>query len=285
MEPRLNISLREQSFYMNYAQRRTSDEPMKAYHLHQEYEIFYLLAGGCTYDCREEVFSVEENQLVFIPKNMVHKTSKQTGQAYERLVINFQEDLVTGQEKDLLSSLFQDHPLRMSVPIERQVQFHSIFQQLFDEYQNKDWCHDIYTRALLVQLLVESERLLHTQTERSVIKTAENKKRQLELVSRMIQFINANFAQALSLSSLALRFHMNEQSLSRLFKQVTGCGVVEYVNAVRINEAKRLLIETNLKINRIALQIGFTNHVHLWRMFNRITGRSPHAFRIEHRTS
>lgn len=74
--------------------------------------------------------------------------------------------------------------------------------------------------------------------------------------------------------------HVNEQYISRLFKKYTGCSFIEYLNAIRIDEVERYLIHTTLKVNQIAGKVGYSNHVHFWRVFKRNTGISPNQFRI-----
>jgi YesN/AraC family two-component response regulator len=96
----------------------------------------------------------------------------------------------------------------------------------------------------------------------------------------MITFINGEYASDISLGVLSRQFHLNEQYISKLFKKYTVCSFIDYLNAIRINEAKRLLNESNLKVNLIAKKVGYSNNVHFWRVFKKITGVSPNEYRV-----
>src|SRR5699024_8296255 len=127
-----------------------------------------------------------------------------------------------------------------------------------------------YLQLLLSQFLLECERLLHQQ--KSLQKDSTRVYHQHEIVDDIISHINENYYKSLTLTILAEIFYLHEQYVSKLFKQSIGCSFTEYLNAVRITEAKRLLSETNLKINQITKRVGYTNHVHLWRIFKKLTG-------------
>ena len=72
-----------------------------------------------------------------------------------------------------------------------------------------------------------------------------------------MRFINTHFAEPVRLEELAEQFEISPAYLSRMFKEITGFSLVEYVNLVRVQEAQRLLATTRLKVIVIAEQVGF----------------------------
>ncbi|MCF6409702.1 AraC family transcriptional regulator [Pseudalkalibacillus salsuginis] len=279
MNDKLSVSLRKQSFYMDYFNSRESDKVMKSYHLHQDYEIFHLLQGECVYLINGKTFNVEKGQLVFISKNIMHRTMKVKGKNYARMVINFRENFLNESEQELIRILFHNSPPVVMIPESKQALFDQIIHKLYSEYQHDEDYLDIYSRSLLNQLLIESLRLVEEKSPYNNRNVDIQQEKGANDISDIMIHINDSFSSDVSLPSLSRQFHMNEQYISRLFKQVTGCSIVDYVNAVRVNEAKRLLLETDMKINQIALRIGYSNPVHLWRVFTRITGTSPKQYR------
>lgn len=67
--------------------------------------------------------------------------------------------------------------------------------------------------------------------------------------------------------------------MSRFCKVATGFTFVEYVNSVRIKEAKHLLEQTTLKVNLIARKVGFGSVTHFGRVFKAVTGHAPLYYR------
>ena len=104
-------------------------------------------------------------------------------------------------------------------------------------------------------------------------------------VKNMMEFLQKNYAEEITLSSLSAVFHLNEHYISRIFKEETGENFLTYLNRVRITKAKRLLTETDLKIYEIAEQTGFKSSVNFNFVFNRLEGISPSVFREKHMTA
>jgi two-component system, response regulator YesN len=83
----------------------------------------------------------------------------------------------------------------------------------------------------------------------------------------------------LSLTRFADLLHFHPFYLSRLFKQVTGKSLTEYVTGVKAEKAKELLKESNFKINEIAVTLGFETASYFTRFFKKFTGQTPQEYR------
>jgi len=279
MVQKISVSLREQPFYIN---RFIGYHPsMATHHLHQDYEIYYLAKGERIYLINGEEYLVKNQHLVFIDKNVIHKTVKKSNQVYERMVINFRECFLGLGEEHIVKQLFENGPYIISIPQNKRDLINTIIMRLFEEYQKNLKERDLYLKSLLSQLLIESNRLLEGARPKESMKvSSQQDKTGKNEIEKIISFINSHYTNDISLGVLSHHFHVNEQYISRLFKKYTGCSFIEYLNAIRINEAKRYLIHTILKVNQIAGKVGYSNHVHFWRVFKRNTGMSPNQFRI-----
>ncbi|MDF2661124.1 MAG: transcriptional regulator, partial [Paenibacillus sp.] len=80
-------------------------------------------------------------------------------------------------------------------------------------------------------------------------------------------------------NALALSHHMAVSTLRALVKQQTGFSLGEYVNLVKITEAKRLLRGTDIPVNEIGSRLGFDDPAYFSRLFRKHTGVSATAFR------
>ncbi|UOQ46624.1 helix-turn-helix domain-containing protein [Gracilibacillus caseinilyticus] len=277
MAQKVNVSLRNQSFYLDYSGPHKAVKDMQHFHLHQDYEIFYMLEGEKLFLMDGEQFIAEKDQIVFIDKNRLHKTLV-TDRNYQRIVINFRDSFLLKEDHYLLQALFNKGALLLNV--HNASVFRLLLENMVKEYYLDNRDRKRYLQLLLTQFLIESERLLHIQPQ------PQDKLRphsqQHETVDAIITYINEHFAEDITLSVLAEAFFLHEQSISKLFKQTIGYRFTDYLNAVRISNAKQLLMETSIKINQITKKVGYTNHVHFWRIFKKMTGMSPNEFREEH---
>ncbi|MBD2867104.1 helix-turn-helix domain-containing protein [Paenibacillus arenilitoris] len=100
------------------------------------------------------------------------------------------------------------------------------------------------------------------------------------LIEQIVAYIDSNFRrQDFSLTELADRFNMSDSYLSQFFKDQIGINYFEYVESARMKCAKDLLMRTDMPINEIAAQIGYSLSSTFCRAFKRINGVSASNFR------
>jgi len=101
-----------------------------------------------------------------------------------------------------------------------------------------------------------------------------------ELIDAVRAFIEENYGDAnLNVSMLGSRFMMTSDYLSRLFKEQTGIGLLDYLNRCRLEKAKILLQNERFSINDISTQVGFVNSNGFIRTFKKYEGVTPGKFR------
>lgn len=94
-----------------------------------------------------------------------------------------------------------------------------------------------------------------------------------------IMYIKNNFKMEINLESVASHIHVNAAYLSRVFKQDMEIGMVQYINNLKIQEAKRLLENTDFTTLSIAREIGVTSVQYFNRVFKQYTGITPQEYR------
>src|SRR4029453_307957 len=93
------------------------------------------------------------------------------------------------------------------------------------------------------------------------------------------KFIEGHSAEELSLSKVAKAASISRNHLSERFKQVTGINFVEYVARTRFEKACELLADGDLRISEIGFEGGFQPPSQFNRVFERLSGKSPPAYR------
>lgn len=93
------------------------------------------------------------------------------------------------------------------------------------------------------------------------------------------EYIAKNYEKNISLTDISEQVYLNPSYFSRIFKQQCGINVVDYVNKVRIDVAKELLKNTNMKVVDVAEKVGFNSSGYFSNVFRRYTGENPKDYR------
>ena len=102
----------------------------------------------------------------------------------------------------------------------------------------------------------------------------------IKLVDDIKVYINKNYMDFnLSLQSVADNFNISPHSLSRIFSNISGTVFSDYVNITRLNIAKRMLAETNLKTKEICNAIGLLNYSYFFTLFKKYENITPVQYR------
>ncbi|WP_073483907.1 GlxA family transcriptional regulator [Streptoalloteichus hindustanus] len=95
----------------------------------------------------------------------------------------------------------------------------------------------------------------------------------------LLEWLEDNADQNLTLEDIARRAGMSTRTLSRRFREQTGTSPVQWLHRARIRQAQYLLEATSHPVDRIAFQVGFGSPTAFRDRFRRVVGTSPHAYR------
>lgn len=98
-------------------------------------------------------------------------------------------------------------------------------------------------------------------------------------ISRARKFIEEHQTEHLSLSQVARAVNMSSFYFCKLFKKATGINFTDYVSRVRVERAKNLLLNPNVRITEVAYEVGFQSLTHFNRVFRKVEGESPTSYR------
>ena len=94
-----------------------------------------------------------------------------------------------------------------------------------------------------------------------------------------VRYIRENYASDLNMAVVSNEVSMNYSLFSTAFKNYTGTNFVAYLKELRMEEAKRLLAETDLKVNEVSARVGYDNEKHFMKSFKAMVGVSPSEYR------
>ena len=255
-----------------FFERRIYNRPMTManMHFHDTHELYYLVKGRTKYFIGNEIFLLESGDMVFIPKFVYHKTDNGDNTYVERLRLVFDDTIAGDEEKKYINQL-KDRRL-LKIPTENQTLFQNIFQQIENEENKKQSGYTEMEQLYFRQLLILISRYC----------TEENSSlgESFSIVQCIAKDISENYNTDLSLEVLSKKYGISTCHLSRLFKNITGVGLNEYINISRISAAEKLLSNTNHSITQIATQCGFNDSSYFSSVFKKLKGITPKKYAL-----
>lgn len=202
----------------------------------------------------------------------------------DELVILLQQS----NEEKLRQKLREGAMLAQSVNI----QFSEFLFHQFERVQLKrlwdDWGYGYHQMAQFAQQLESAqnnENMISTALEfanglvqKRMLQTCEEVK---YAVRKTDEYIRAHYAEDISLADLARHVCLSSPYLSRIYKRETGMNTIEKIKEVRIKEAVRLLETTNMKIQDVAVAVGYNSSRYFNSVFRSIMGIKPSEYREE----
>jgi len=104
----------------------------------------------------------------------------------------------------------------------------------------------------------------------------------MDALKTPVNYIQNNYMNDIYLSELAQVTHLSISALERRFKKHLSKTPKQFINEVRLENARRLLVETRIPIALVANETGFTDHSYFSRQFKRLFGELPSEFRNSH---
>ena len=100
-----------------------------------------------------------------------------------------------------------------------------------------------------------------------------------EAVCKVLEYIEKNYKENISLEEIANYVHMNKSYLSHLFKKETQKNIYSYLLDFRMEKAKKLLAETKQSIYQVGCLVGIPDSAYFSKVFKKYTGMTPLEFR------
>ena len=245
-------------------------------HVHPFHEIFYLSNGECTSFIDHNIYKFGKGDLVIVPGGCLHKTIYTGKGLHERIVISFRNEAVDSIREQIGDEHLKNCmvPGVINVPEKRRDYVISLLDKLIFENETPDELSPAFIRAGLVELLLFIIRC--REYGETVIKELDVDNRKIQEVAT---YIFEHYTENILLEDVAEKFHMSKSFLSKRFKTGTGFGFKEYIINLRIQNASRLLLETDKSITDIAFECGFNDSNYFGDSFRRIKGVSPRKYR------
>lgn len=192
--------------------------------------------------------------------------------------------------KEILDKIFDNnfHSRSLSIQMAKCLIF-DIISTIVKAINNINISSDntFFSKLNMIDKLVSCKTIMEMKQEITKIlkETCEHidcnkKSHNITLSDNVIRFVESNYFNLnLSISMIADELNSNPVYLSRLFKEQTGEGLLDFINRVRINHAKRILKKQEISVGDTAIKVGYNNSAALIRAFRKYEGITPGQYK------
>lgn len=244
-------------------------------HFHSSYELFYMISGERTFFYGKDTFSVKAGDFLCIKPGVLHRGLNKNKEICELFNVYFDDSTspyFTAILPLLLALTESGNPV-LSLRFDDRSRIQKIFTDIALELDVKKAGYIQLVWSLLFRCLVEMVRYVPSGSD-SPCESAMNGK-----IRDSLDWLAHHFREPVTLKRIAEKFDISETYFSRLFRSTTHFSFIEYLNALRVQEACRLLRSTRKTATEISLECGFGSVTQFGRRFRKITGGSPLSYR------
>lgn len=244
-------------------------------HWHEENELIYVRSGSACIEVGDEMYWAEQGDLLLCGSGCVHRcNAKNIPNTLEFILFN--------------SMLVQNRPAtkkELSVHISRaeleakglSKEIRELFDIVPQELAQRSPYYQEIVKGMLQLFWYKLQRLLSDKF------TKEAKTEDVAPMQQALQYLENNYAGQITLEEVAAHVNMSTCYFSRMFKEYTGLGFVNYRNYLRLEKAAEMLQQTTTRVSTIAFNSGFQDIRTFNRVFQQYTGHPPSAYRNDRR--
>jgi AraC-like DNA-binding protein len=272
-----------------------SDNQSSRPHAHSFFELFFIEKGEGWYSIGDRRVWAKSGDLFLIAPGEVHDPSGLDRAT--KWIVGFEAEALNPVYTDaniflmlpnrVMESFLPVNNLKIkhfSIPEKERSRWLALFGQLKNELGNQELSFIEAARALLMLLLIETSRFTEPRSPQvKKSSTQQVTKRGSPVVEKVLCFIATNFRNSIGLQEVAKEVNFSPAYLTDLIRRETGKTVGNWIVERRMAEARRLLLETDRPVNQIAESVGYFDASYFIRLFRRLNGTTPQAWRLLYR--
>lgn len=137
---------------------------------------------------------------------------------------------------------------------------------------------NVYSMLSTMDTIDEIEEYLH-DFYREIVEKLELSSVETNYGERIVHYLKENYREEIVLEDMAKQIGISYSYMRKIVYELTGKSVIDYLNQLRIQKAKQLLMETDLTIKQIASEVGYYNLQSFNRFFRKYEGMPPSSYR------
>lgn len=254
------------------------DDPL---HCHPQYEILYIDQASCDYMIGDRVIRLQPGDLFIMNGLARHWPSNVTADSYIRTTLVFEPHLMQVFHPDMgmpdpLVPFKQLRNYHLRLSGESKQECEAILKKINTFYKKSDPVYESRFLMAFFDLLM----FIYDQC-RTPLGSSGNAFSVKELnVQKIIDYIEGCFMEDIRLEQIEAHLHMSKYHLTKIFHDITGMTIFDYLLNRRINQAKMLFMHgKDETVTNVGYQVGFKHLAHFSRAFKKRVGMSPEQYR------
>lgn len=251
------------------------------FHFHPEFELVYIVQGKGKRIVGDCIENFEEGDLVLLGSNLPHvwKNTEEHYQNDSSIVANvivihflpedFGKNFFLLPEMRLIKELLSLSKYGIKINGSSNLR---IGEKMIDSCELSGSRKVIQLLDILEDIQQNSQDCVFLSNANFTEMASGKQSRRL---NRVFKYISENYDKKITLQQIADVAHMNSSAFCRYFKQLTGKSFTNYLIEIRINYAKKLLVDKKSYVNDIAYQCGFNSPSYFNKQFKKHEGTSP----------
>lgn len=243
-------------------------------HFHDHFQILYALEGEGEITLDGKAYDFSKDKVVLINPKCIHSIKATTKLTV--LVLAFSvPSLKIGLQAELLTFI-QKHSKYFELDFFTASEIRPLFRKMLYEQKNDD----IFGKLSMPVYLLEIIILLLRQQDFSNVQDA-NDIRSIQ----MKEYIERHYFENITADSLSTLFGISTRYMNDIFTRKFNETPLQYLQKIRIKQAKELLIQTDQDIVSICFEVGYETLSTFYRTFRNLVGISPNKFRLSSKSS
>lgn len=255
---------------------RADEKSLFAAHVHDdELELTLITKGEGSRLCGKKHYPVRQGDLVIHNSGVLHEENTERGDTVSYNCGVFGLRLVGLPENALLPE-GESPVLHTGEHFDR---VKTLVKMMYELLRDRPAGYAETTAQLARAYIALIAGLLEERRQGEAGQPAPADQEESYICERVKQYIDAHYAEPLTLQSISEAVRISPYYLSHVFKRETGYSPMQYVNHRRLGEAQTLLVMTREQVTEIALKTGFDTPNNFYKMFMKQVGMSPSRFR------
>ena len=260
-----------------FVEKYTLKTPQTCMHYHHAYELYYVIDGEREYFIGEKFFKVKKGDLVWVPKDMLHRTD---GRGATRFLLFFKDRFIEKYlSAEAIERLVSREPFVFTADAERDAELRNMFFDILKEFNKSKNSEENCDEFLIAKQLSEPLYFIYSH-ENHYTDTVAKVNERMHLI---IKYINDNYADELSMQELADKFGITKNHFCHVFTKHMGVTFITYLNTIRIKAACDMIKRDEDTILEISNKCGFCSSHYFYRVFKKEKGVSPSEYRKQFR--
>ena len=247
------------------------DDSRFAVHVHDDYELHCVASGKVGYMVEGRIYDLRPGGLMVMRRAESHRLLVNGSERYERYTLNFRPEVLENHGFS---------PSMMAAFLDRELGHRNLY--LPGEFQGIEPLELFRQMTASCQLLPEEDVLVsYLSSLLCAINTAfrqqpKERDSEEELGRRLINYINDNLFEELSLVVISEKIHMSPSQINRVFRSLTGTSVYQYILQKRLIVAQELIAKGESAVGA-SQKCGFRDYSSFYRLYKKRFGTSPTA--------